>query len=452
LPTTERSATTSSSSTPHGSSPWRVAIALLVAGLALGFAVRLPALGWLGLVLTSYAVATPLRNRALHAGLVAASSLVASLLRFGFVWPGLRLYGAGDDAAIGALGLGTSIGIVDRLPIVLVLVLTPMKHRARVLGTTPLWMPSAWLLGERGMAWVTTMALNGWLLTQAGTPPVVHLVSWIGQTPTALIALTLGAVFGTAVVHREKRALIAASALALASFAIPARHTDARALEGVAALRLQRRADQVRNLDATLIVWPEGISRRRVSLEEGAVDVQVTPPGTTPATHVMGILNRRGDRIQNSAIAMTNEGHVYWHRAKIALAGMGEETRFGIRLGNDQDYLRGEIDPVVRVGERRVGVLICSEVFDVDMRERATPEGVDLVLVLAGDSITGDEASGRDLMLNAAILAAAEQGVSIARASLRGVAALIGPDGTVYARVDSGHLHAAVMPAPSTAP
>ena len=28
----------------------------------------------------------------------------------------------------------------------------------------------------------------------------------------------------------------------------------------------------MRNLDATLIVWPEGISRRRVSLEEGAVE------------------------------------------------------------------------------------------------------------------------------------------------------------------------------------
>jgi apolipoprotein N-acyltransferase len=223
-------------------------------------------------------------------------------------------------------------------------------------------------------------------------------------------------------------------------------------LQGVAALRLQRRAEQVRDLDASLVVWPEAISRRRLSLQEGEVDVQVTPPSETPSTHVMGILNRPSGRVQNSAMVMTHEGHVFWHRGKIALAGMGEEARFGIRLGNSQDMLRGEIDPVVEVEGRRIGVLICSEVFDAEMRERATPEGVDLVVVLAGDAITGGEASGRELMLNAAILAAAEQGVSIARASTRGVAALIGPDGTVYARVDSGHLRAARMPTSPRAP
>lgn len=431
---------------------WRVAIALLVAGLALGFAVRIPALGWAGLVLTAYAIATPLQSRVLHVALVLTSSLIASLLRFGFVWPGLRIYGAGDDATFGALGLGTSIGIVDRLPIVIVLLLTTARHRERVLKATPIWMPAAWLLGERGMAWATMMALNGWLLTQAHMPPVVHLVGWIGQTPTAFLALTLGAVMGTAIAHQEKRALVVAAAIALASFAIPARHTDASALQGVAALRLQRRAEQVRDLDASLVVWPEAISRRRLSLQEGEVDVQVTPPSETPSTHVMGILNRPSGRVQNSAMVMTHEGHVFWHRGKIALAGMGEEARFGIRLGNSQDMLRGEIDPVVEVEGRRIGVLICSEVFDAEMRERATPEGVDLVVVLAGDAITGGEASGRELMLNAAILAAAEQGVSIARASTRGVAALIGPDGTVYARVDSGHLRAARMPTSPRAP
>lgn len=424
---------------------WRVAVALLIAGLSLGVAVQVPILGWAGLVLTAYAIATPLSNRTLHIALVLASSLIASLLRFGFVWPGLRLYGAGEDAVWGALGLGVSIGIVDRLPIVLVLLFTPKGRQERVLQTTPLWMPVAWLLGERGMAWVTMMALNGWLLTQARMRPVVHLVSWVGQTPTAFLALTLGAVIGTALAHRERRALFIAAGVALCSFAIPARHTDPHALQGVAALRLQRRAEHVRGLDASLVVWPEAVSRRRVSLEEGTVDIQVTPPSERPSTHVMGILNRPHGRMQNSAIVMTHQGRVFWHRGKIALAGMGEEARFGIHMGDGEDLLRGDIEPVVEVDGRRIGVLLCSEVFDAEMRARASPEGVDLVVVLAGDAITGDEASGRELMLNAAILAAAEQGVSIARASLRGVAALIGPDGTVYARVDSGHLRAATM-------
>lgn len=423
-----------------------VALALLAGGVSLGLGVRVPGLGCIGLVLTAGAIATSLESARSHAALVLGSSLVASTLRFGFVWNGLRAYGAGDASAGAAAALCVGVGIVDRLPIAVIVWATPVARRALLARATPLWLPAAWLLGERGMAWVTTMALNGWLLTQAHTLPVVHLVSWIGQGPAAFVALTWGAAVGTALARRDARVLAASIAVGVAALALPARHTDARALRGVAALRLARRAEQVHDLDASLVVWPEAVSRRDVRVDEGDVDAWVSPPSTTPSTHVMGLLDRRGERTRNGAMVVTHDGHAFWYRTKTALAGMGEEARFGIRLGNAHDFVRGEIEPVVRIGERRVGVLLCSEVFDAEMRARATPPGVELVVVLAGDAITGDDASGRELMLAAAILAAAERGVAIARASMRGVAALIGPDGTVHARIDEGHLRAATMP------
>lgn len=421
-------------------------LALLVAGLALGFAIRSPGLGWLGLVLTAWAVSRSLDRPYQLAGLLLASSLIASLLRYGFVWRGLRLFGAGADASWGALLLGVSSGLVERWPIVAVVLGAPRRWRPLLARATPLWLPPAWLLGELGMASVMNMELNGWLLTQAQAGPVVRLVSWLGQTPTALAAMTVGAAAGTSIAHRRWSLLATSLALAVAAFAVPPRVTDARGLRGVAALRLQRRADQVRGLDADLVVWPETVSTRPVSLDEGPVELRVTPPSENPSIHIMGIVNQRGDRQQNSAIAVTHDGRVFWHRAKTALAAVGEVTRFGLRIGGNLDLLPGTIEPVVQLGERRVGVLICSEVLDRTMRERATPEGVELLVVLAGDAITGDQPSGRQLMLNAAILAAAEQGVSVARASSRGVAALIGPDGTVYADVEEGHLRAATLP------
>ncbi len=425
-----------------------VAAPLLAAGVALGFAIRSPLLGWIGLVLTAYAVATPSRSRACHAALVVASSVIASLLRFGFVWRGLELFGAGPAAPWGALALSLSLGLFDRWPVALILLVAPGRHRALLARSVPLWLPPAWLVGELAMATFMNLELNGWLLTQARAAPMVHLVSWIGQGPTALLALALGALVGTSLAHRRGDVLALAAGVALASCAIPARVTDPRALYGVAALRLQRRTEQARDVRASLVVWPEAISRREVSLAEGPVDVRIAPPGVAPATHILGIVNRRAGRVQNSALAVTQDGRAFWHRAKTSLVALGEVTRAGLRIGSGPEMLPGEIEPVVSLGDRRVGVLICSEVFNRRMRERATPAGVDLVVVLAGDAITGDQASGRELMLNGAILAAAERHVAIARASMRGVAALIGPDGTVYARVEAGHLRAATMPAP----
>ncbi len=423
----------------------RVVAVLFVASLALGFAVRSPILGWIGLVLTAYAVAQPLENRAVHAALLLASSVGAALLRYGFVWKGLRLFGAGADTDLAALSLGVSAGLVDRWVIAAVVLVAPVRWRARSWGVA-IWMPAAWLVGERCMASIMLMELNGWLLTQARVPPIVHLVSWVGQTATALVALTIGCIVAGVLAHRRANVLASLLVAAALSFAIPPRRRDASALNGVAALRLQRRAEHVRGLDASVVVWPEAVSTRPLSLEEGPVDASVAPPGDAPSTHILGAVNHRGERAQNSAIVATHDGRALWHRAKISLAAVGEASRFGLRVGASADLLPGAIEPVVSVGERRIGVLICSELLDRTMRERATPEGVELLVVLAGDAITGDHPAGRELMLNAAIFAAAEQSVSIARASSRGVAALIGPDGTVYARVDDGHLRAASLP------
>ncbi len=416
--------------------------ALLVAGVSLGFAIQSPVLGWVGLVLTAFGLSGPVQSTRLQAALVVGSSLLAASLRFAFSFPGFRQMGAGEDSTWAGMALCAGVGIVDRLPIALVLLIAPRSR-----AWAPLWVPAAWLVGERGMAWVTTLRLNDWLLTQAEMPAVLHGVSWVGQTTAAFLALTLGVAMGTALAYRRWRTLGVAGLAAGASWLIPPRKTDLSALRGVVALRLQRHAEAMpRSEGAELVVWPETASPRHLQeLQEGTISGLrlPAPMASSASTHVMGLWNRIDGRSQNSAVALTSEGEVFWHRAKMGLAGFGEARRFGIVLGDASPLLPGDLEPVVQLGDRRVGVLICSEVFDPELMRRATPDGVDLVLVLASDNITGSRPEGRQLMLNGAALAAAERGVSIARASYRGVAALIGPDGTVHARVDSGHLAAA---------
>jgi apolipoprotein N-acyltransferase len=126
---------------------------------------------------------------------------------------------------------------------------------------------------------------------------------------------------------------------------------------------------------------------------------------------------------------------------------VGEAPLFGYMLSGVPPYVPGEITPVTRLAGRTVGVLVCLELLDRARVAEATPPGVELLLVPAGDSIVGGTAVGRELMVAVSALVAAERGVAVARAAWRGVALLIGPDGSVVARSDRGHLRHAVWTA-----
>jgi membrane associated rhomboid family serine protease/predicted amidohydrolase len=424
----------------------RAVIALLVGGVALGLGMTSAPLGWLGLALTAYGLAcdAPLEQRAF--GLFAAG-LITSTLRLYFLWDGFCAYLDALSANRWATGVVITVTLFNRAPIALI----ALGWR-RAPAYVPLWLPPAWLLGERLWDAATHLPLDAWMLTQGRTPAVLHTIAWLGYFPTALLALGWGAAVGAAFARRgrERGVWLAACALAAAlGCLVPARRHGTAALRGVVALRLSRYTGALDPIPgAELIVWPETSVRSALAIaREGSVTGVRLPPlmrGEGTAAHLIGTFSRLPGRVQNVAAVVDPDGEVRWMRAKRRLMFVGEAPLFGHMLTGVRPFVPGVVVPVTRVAGRTVGVLVCLELFDRALVAQATPPGVDLLLVPAGDSIVGRTPVGRELMVAVSALVAAERGVAVARAAWRGVSVLIAPDGTVVARSDAGHLHHAV--------
>lgn len=241
-----------------------------------------------------------------------------------------------------------------------------------------------------------------------------------------------------------------------AAWLVPARRCDTAALRGVAAIRVDRANETIPVIEgASLVVWPEGAVPRRITVaSEGDVarvriaePMQLAGVAVIGIEHVLGIFNRAKGRLQNSAVIVEANGNVRWLRSKRKPFPIGERRFLGmLATPLEEELVPGNLRPVARIAGRDVGVLICNEMLDRASVAAATPDGVELLLILAGDSIIGKSPEGLDLMVAATVLTAAERSVAIARASWRGVAVVVGPDGTVLARANAGHLQHAMLP------
>lgn len=430
-----------------GRSGRATALVLALGGCALGFGMRAPGLAWLGLALTAFGLARETSGFSRAGGLLAASSL-SMLLRLYFLWDGFCAFMPPAQARRYAVGIALAAALVDRAPAALVALCW-----RRSTACVPLWLPPAWLAGERLFALGTGLPLDAWMLTQARTVPLLHVLAWVGYFPAAWLALALGSYVGSALADSggaRPRALAVCGLVAALACAVPARRHGVEVLRGVVALRLDRALGQLApDPNARIVVWPETASPRALELaREGPLaGVRVPPPARSPssAEHLVGFFNRPDGRVENGALVVAPDGEARWYRAKRALFPLAEAPWLGHMLPNAREFTPGSIDPVTRIAGRRAGVLICLELFDRAMVERATPPGVELLLVPAGDSVVGLSSAGHELMVAVSVLTAAERGVAVARASWRGVALLVAPDGAVVARSDSGHLRNASL-------
>ena len=415
------------------------AFALLVGGAGIGLGLRYPALAWVGLVLHGYALALPARRRVQLCAL-ALSGVVASALRFAFLWDGLVSFVNPGRAHVCAVTFIVVVGLCDRLALLLALAFKRPTSKQLLLA-----LPLLWVLSEHIWPWISQLEVNHWLLTQHDVAPVRHVLSWLGRDLTSLFAVFLATSVGVASAEKQWRWMLPALAISLVvSMFVPARRTDASALEGVVALRFDRSVETLAPLDATIVVWPEGSLREPLRLQEGEVEAQLRHEpmrGVHATEHVMGFINHLDTGTQNAVLISDDAGAVRWMRAKGLLFWMSERRVAGFIAGDSEPFIVGTLAPTARLRDQEVGILLCSELLDQAMVRRATPEGVTLLLLPAGDGITAGWASARELMVAIAQLTAAERSVSIARASWRGSAVLIGPDGRVLARSDQGHLH-----------
>lgn len=421
---------------------WTVAWPFLVGGVALGLGVRHPALAWVGTALTAFGLSRDTAPRPRAWGIV-VGSLVACALRLDFLWAGFAAYMPAASAHRWAAGVVLGVAFINRAPTAWI----SLRWR-RASSFVPLWFPAATLCGEWLWAQATHLPLDAWLLTQGRTAPVLHLVAWIGYTPTALLSLTLGASVGASLARAGRARAMGIGLCALAAAlacAVPARRRGAGALRGVVALRMNRSVGELPAMPgAELVVWPETSVRWPLAIpREGAVEGVRLPRmmrGDVRAEHLIGAFNRPPGITHNAAVLVGPDGDVRWMRAKRILMPVGEAPYLGAMLPNVRAYTPGRAAPVTRAAGRAVGVLVCLELFDRAQVARAVGSGVELLAVLSGDTLVGQTASGRELVVSVSALVAAEHGVAVARSSWRGVALLVGPDGAVLARSDVGHL------------
>lgn len=416
-----------------------------------------PAFAWLGVGAVAYLLTFEAQRRWLLLGL-AACGLVATGLRIRFLFHGLCAYMSPGPARWTALAIITAVGLMEQAPLMLMVGMASNKRPRllRVRQHVVFWFAPAWMLGEQLWMWTGQLPINGVLLTHYQVRPVLHLLAWIGYYPTLLLMLTFAAVLAIAIKQRRWYVFAGCLILMQATWLVPARRTSIEALRGVAAIRVDRPNETIPVIEgATLVLWPEGAVPRRIAVaQEGDVQgVRIAEPmqrngvAVAGVEHVIGIFNRANGRLQNTSVIVEPNGDVRWLRAKHKLFPIGERRFLGMMATPfDEELAPGDYSPVAHIAGRTVGILICNEMLDRNSVTEATPDDVELLLMLAGDSMIGKSAEGQDLMVAVAALTAAERGVAIARASWRGVAVLIGPDGTVLARSDSGHLQHAMLP------
>lgn len=302
-----------------------------------------------------------------------------------------------------------------------------------------LWLPSAWLLGERCLEWAAGLQNDAWLYGQWQVEPVLRTLALVGWGPTLaaclLLASAVGAAFGG-----SRAAIAIACALLVGLAALPARQTaDSGVLARVGAVHMTaldqppRRAPQ--GLD--LLVWPEEVAKRRPRLPEGAVPAGKhlrAPAMRAGMRHLLGAHVRvPSGKSMNAILALEPNGRVLAMRGKRALFPLVERPFLGLLAPGRETMQAGVAPATFDLGGTRVGSLVCLEGFDRALAAEVRAAGARLIAISANDALLGNSPIGHRQMLGVTVLRAVESHLPIARSTMYGRASLVAADGRVLA-------------------
>lgn len=379
---------------------------------------------WIGIAALSALLAREPR-RARRVAMVLVSGVASFAVIVGWMWPGFAQWLDWPLWRAGVLwsGLVLAMGTSARLPLAL----------AAVLSVRPrYWFAPAWWLGELFAARVAGLGVGHLLDGQWTVGPILRSVGHLGWSVSLVLLVFCASLVGEAA---SQRRWAWPALLPLTLLLLPALPRNDSALEGVAAVQLAHFEDRPTQLNASLVVWPEGASRRHPSLDEGSTTAVLDPlPGS--GAHLLGLDGRHGDRPVNAVVLADSTGTVSWARFKQVLVPASERSFLGVSLG--EPYTPGNVAPLVAVHTRSVVPIVCYEVFDRALVARGVAGGGALIAVLSSDRVMKDSAVGRQQSLAALVLRAVEHGVPALRASLWGSAALVSSDGTVLAEGPPG--------------
>lgn len=416
-----------------------LAVALL-GGLLLGIpAWSLAAwpLAWAGIAASAWALA---RERStLRAALwLVAGGVLTRLLWLAWSLPMARAMLPGDPALQALVGAG--FVSIEALPVVGLLGVGALAF-GRVRSAACLWLPVAWVLGERIQARWTSVATD-WLFTQLELPPIMEALHAFGLIPTTLACLFVAAGVGQALALRQ-RWLFAPAALVLGALALapPLSPGNVELLAGIGAVHLRAETD-VPAVDAVdgdlwLVVWPEASFTAQPAVKEGkgqGLRLDAAPGG--PRTrHLLGLKTPARYGSQNMALAVDPDGTIGEARAKIVLFPFFERPFLGM---GEAGLEPGERVPLFDIEGRPIIPLICGEFLDREQLRRGVEAGGRVLAVMARDRYQGGSTQADRHTLIMLRLRAIEFGVPAVYASLEGRASFVSAAGEVLARSDAG--------------
>ena len=282
------------------------------------------------------------------------------------------------------------------------------------------WFPPLWLLAERVRFSLLTVSIDDWLATQWRVEPVLVLLGHWGWWPASALCLATCAGLGEAVARRRPVHLLPAMVTAGAMFMLPALPVVGETqLAGIAAVHVEddvtlpHRAPPDEPLE--LVIWPEDARHLRPILMEGPANGARLQPllPSSPAAHLIGLTTQTGRGAQqNQAVVVAADGTVIRSRAKRVLLPITERRLLGA-FGADH-YLPGAASPMLTIGARSVGALICGELLDRALVRRAVAEGARVLVVPARDQMMVSARALRHL-LAVQVLRSVEFGVPSVR-------------------------------------
>lgn len=306
-----------------------------------------------------------------------------------------------------------------------------------------LWLPVAWLLGERLKAELG-FSMGDLLQSQWAIPGMLRSVALIGAPATQILAAYAAVAVADACAERRPRRLALALPVGLWFALLPPSPAHDEALRGVAAIHLadfESRPDPAGLApDVSLVVWPEATIRGAFPTWEGpqspplAIDALA---GWEGPRHVVNLRLRRPGQTMNAIGLTDGRGRVQQLRGKYSLVPWGERPYSGMDFLFSTDVV-GELPALFTAGSLAIVPTICYEVYSRSLYLDGVQRGGVLLINVANDRAYGPTELGVRQAIGALALAAAETGRPAVRASISGRAAVISSTGAVLALSEPG--------------
>ncbi|MCA9546645.1 MAG: hypothetical protein KC613_19705 [Myxococcales bacterium] len=393
-------------------------------------------LAWLGVAASAWALTV--ERSAVWAVLGAVGGgVLTRLLWLAWSAPMARAMIPGDADLQRIVAVG--FVAIEAAPVVGLLAVGAAIRRLR--GLVWLWLPVAWVVGERLQAAWTSVATD-WVFTQLEWPPIMEALHAYGLIPTTLGCLFVAAAAGQALAQRRRWLLAPVAAVTVAlAVAPPLAPGPVDLLAGVGAIHLRNETElppvDTVDGDLDLVVWPEASFAAEPAVQEGSGgDLRLdAAPGGPDTWHLLGVETPARYGRQNMALAVAPDGAIAEARAKIALFPLFERPMLGF---GGPGLVPGARVPLFTVGERPVVPMICGEFLDRGQVRRGVQAGGRILAVLARDRYQGGSTQADRHTLIMLRLRAIEFGLPAVYASLEGRAGFVSATGEVLARSAAG--------------